>query len=103
MQTAKSIKVIEKGRQPPLWSVKVGARYEGSFSGQSARANAIIFAATLARDFAIVEGRFDAERLKIVYPVDSSSAVWSDIDLCTGEAIAIRYDEDADKTTATFD
>jgi len=41
--------------------------------------------------------------LKVVYTVDSSSAVWSDIDLCTVEKITIRYDKDADKTTATFD
>jgi hypothetical protein len=41
--------------------------------------------------------------LKVVYTVDSSSAVWTDIDLCTVEKITIRYDKDADKTTATFD
>jgi hypothetical protein len=41
--------------------------------------------------------------LKVVYSVDSSSAVWSDIDLCTVEAITLHYDKDADKTTATFD
>jgi hypothetical protein len=62
MPAAKTIKVIEKGRRPPLWSVKVGARYEGSFSCQGARASAIMFASTLTRDFAIVEGKFDAER-----------------------------------------
>jgi hypothetical protein len=41
--------------------------------------------------------------LKVVYSVDSSSAVWNDIDLCTVEKITIRYNKDADKTTATFD
>jgi hypothetical protein len=41
--------------------------------------------------------------LKVVYSVDSSSAVWSDIDLCTIEKITIHYDKDADKTTANFD
>jgi hypothetical protein len=41
--------------------------------------------------------------LKVVYTVDSSSAVWGDIDLCSVEKITIRYDKDADKTTATFD
>ncbi|MGD0719907.1 MAG: hypothetical protein ABR970_02515 [Roseiarcus sp.] len=41
--------------------------------------------------------------LKVVYSVDSSSAVWSDIDLCSVEKITIRYDKDADKTTANFD
>jgi hypothetical protein len=41
--------------------------------------------------------------LKVVYTVDSSSAVWSDIDLCTVEKITIKYDKAADKTTASFD
>ena len=41
--------------------------------------------------------------LKVVYSVDSSSAVWSDIDLCSIEKITIHYDKDADKTTANFD
>ena len=41
--------------------------------------------------------------LKVVYTVNSSSAIWGDIDLCTVEKITIRYDKDADKTTATFD
>jgi hypothetical protein len=62
MQAGKPIKVIEKGRQPPLWSVKVGGRYEGSFSGPGARASAIMFASTLASEFAIVEGNFQAAR-----------------------------------------
>jgi len=41
--------------------------------------------------------------LKVVYSVDSSSAVWSSIDLCTVEKITIRYNKDTDKTSATFD
>ena len=41
--------------------------------------------------------------LKVVYTVDSSSAVWDNIDLCSVEKITIHYDRDADKTTATFD
>jgi hypothetical protein len=41
--------------------------------------------------------------LKVVYTEDSSSAVWSDIDLCSVEKITIHYDKDADKTNATFD
>jgi hypothetical protein len=41
--------------------------------------------------------------LKVVYTEDSSSAVWTDIDLCTVEKITIRYDKNADKTSATFD
>ena len=41
--------------------------------------------------------------LKVVYTVDSSSAVWTDIDLCSVEKITIHYDKDADKTTAAFD
>jgi len=41
--------------------------------------------------------------LKVVYTVDSSKAIWYDIDLCTVEKITIRYDKDKDKTSATFD
>jgi hypothetical protein len=41
--------------------------------------------------------------LKVVYTVDSSSAVWSDIDLCSIEKITIKYNKEADQTTASFD
>lgn len=41
--------------------------------------------------------------LKVVYSDDSSSAEWSDIDLCSVEKVTIRYDRKADKTSATFD
>jgi hypothetical protein len=41
--------------------------------------------------------------LKVVYTEDSSSAIWTDIDLCSVEKITIRYDKDADKTSASFD
>ncbi|MGD0640992.1 MAG: hypothetical protein ABSC22_09625 [Roseiarcus sp.] len=41
--------------------------------------------------------------LKVVYTVDSSNAVWNDIDLCTVEKITIHYDKAADTTSATFD
>ncbi len=41
--------------------------------------------------------------LKVVYEVDSSSAVWTDIDLCKVEKVTIRYNKRTDKTTATFD
>ena len=41
--------------------------------------------------------------LKVVYTEDSSSAIWTDIDLCTVEKIIIHYDKDADKTTADFE
>ena len=41
--------------------------------------------------------------LKVVYTVDSSSAIWEAIDLCTVEKITIHYDKDAEKTSATFD
>ncbi len=41
--------------------------------------------------------------LKVVYSIDDSSAVWHDIDLCTVEKITIRYNKNADKTTASFD
>ena len=41
--------------------------------------------------------------LKVVYTVDSSSAIWGDIDLCTVEKITIHYNRKSDETTATFD
>lgn len=41
--------------------------------------------------------------LKVVYTVDSSHAVWSDIDLCSTDKITIFYDKDRDVTRATFD
>lgn len=41
--------------------------------------------------------------LKVVYSEDSSSAVWSDINLCEVEKITIHYDRKNDVTRATFD
>jgi hypothetical protein len=41
--------------------------------------------------------------LKVVYTVDSSSAVWNDIDLCSIENITIHYNRNSDTTSATFD
>ena len=55
MSTGRPVKVIQTKRKPPLWSVKVGARYAAIFSGETARAGAIGFAATLSDDFEIIE------------------------------------------------
>ena len=41
--------------------------------------------------------------LKVVYTVDSSSAVWKNIDLCSIDKITIRYNKNTDTTSATFD
>ncbi len=41
--------------------------------------------------------------LKVVYSDDGSSAVWSNIDLCTISRITIRYNRKTDKTTASYD
>jgi len=41
--------------------------------------------------------------LKVVYTVDSSSAVWHNIDLCSVDKITIRYNKSTDTTTASFD
>ncbi|CAH2600417.1 Argininosuccinate lyase [Rhodovastum atsumiense] len=41
--------------------------------------------------------------LKVVYTVDSSSAVWSNIDLCSVSKITIRYDKNNDVTRASFE
>lgn len=40
--------------------------------------------------------------LKVVYTVDSSSAVWHEIDLCSVSKITIRYNKNTDKTTASY-
>ena len=41
--------------------------------------------------------------LKVVYSVDNSNAVWSNIDLCNIERITIRYNKNSDTTSASFD
>jgi hypothetical protein len=41
--------------------------------------------------------------LKVVYTDDSSSAVWSDINLCEIDKITIHYNRKEDTTSATFD
>jgi len=41
--------------------------------------------------------------LKVVYEVDSSDAVWSNINLCEVERITIRYNKSTDTTSASFD
>lgn len=41
--------------------------------------------------------------LKVVYTVDSSNAVWKNIDLCSVDKITIRYNKNTDTTTASFD
>jgi hypothetical protein len=49
------IKVIETKRKPPLWSVKVGARYEASYVGDKARGATINFGKTLGWPYGLVE------------------------------------------------
>jgi len=41
--------------------------------------------------------------LKVIYTVDSSSAVWHDIDLCTVEKITIKYNKNTDTTNASYE
>ena len=41
--------------------------------------------------------------LKVVYSVDDSSAVWSDINLCEVEKVTIRWDKNNNVTRASFD
>jgi hypothetical protein len=40
--------------------------------------------------------------LKVVYESDGSSAEWGNFNLCTISEISIYYDEDTEKTTATW-
>jgi len=55
MKDPRTAKVIETKRKPPMWSVKVGARYITGFSGDDARGRAVAFAATNFAEFEIVE------------------------------------------------
>ncbi len=41
--------------------------------------------------------------VKVVYSDDDSSAVWTNIDLCTVEKITLHYNRSTDTTTASFD
>ncbi len=41
--------------------------------------------------------------LKVVYSVDDSTAVWSNIDLCSVSKITIKYNRKNDVTSALFD
>ena len=41
--------------------------------------------------------------LKVIYSIDNTSAVWSDVDLCTIEKITIKYNKSTDTTSASFD
>jgi hypothetical protein len=41
--------------------------------------------------------------LKVVYSIDNTNAVWTNIDLCTVEKISLHYSKDSDTTSATFD
>jgi hypothetical protein len=41
MNKVQLVKVIETKRRPPIWSVKVGARYVDSFMGEGARERAL--------------------------------------------------------------
>jgi hypothetical protein len=49
------VKVIETKRKPPMWAVKVGARYKASYMGDGARERAITYAATLGSNYGLVE------------------------------------------------
>jgi hypothetical protein len=55
MKDPRTAKVIEIKRKPPVWSVKVGARYVTGFSGTDARQRAVAFAAANFVEFEIVE------------------------------------------------
>jgi hypothetical protein len=55
LKDLRTAKVIETKRKPPIWSVKVGARYVASFMGDDARKHAIAYAAKNFADFEIVE------------------------------------------------
>jgi hypothetical protein len=55
MKDARTSKVIETKRKPPIWSVKAGARYVASFMGNEAKKRAIAYAAKNFAEFEIAE------------------------------------------------
>jgi hypothetical protein len=55
MKTEKPVKVIQTKRSPPIWTVKVGARYAKGFMGDDAKARAMAFATNLSAEFEVVE------------------------------------------------
>ncbi len=55
MKDPRTAKAIETKRKPPLWSVKVGARYVTGFIGDDARKRAIAYAIKNFTEFEIVE------------------------------------------------
>jgi hypothetical protein len=48
-------RVIQTKRKPPIWSVKVGARYVTIFMGNDARKQAIAYATKNFAEFEIVQ------------------------------------------------
>jgi hypothetical protein len=55
MKDQRTAKVIEIKRKPPMWSVKVGARYVTGFMGDDARKRAVAYAAKNFAEFEIIE------------------------------------------------
>jgi hypothetical protein len=55
MKADKPVKVIQTKRRPPIWTVKVGARYITGFVGEDAKARATVFAAKISPEFQVVE------------------------------------------------
>lgn len=49
------VKVTQTKRSPPIWAIKVGARYVASFSGSDAKERALVFAMTNFDSFAVIE------------------------------------------------
>ena len=48
MNAHKSVKAIQTKRSPPMWAVKIGARYAMSFMGASAKERAMSCARKVA-------------------------------------------------------
>jgi hypothetical protein len=55
MKPPKPVKVIQTKRSPPIWAVKVGARYVTGFIGKDAKDRAISFATTKHGWFELIE------------------------------------------------
>jgi hypothetical protein len=55
MKDPRTANVIETKRKPPIWSVKVGARYVTGFMGNGAKKRAFAYAAKNFAEFEIIE------------------------------------------------
>jgi hypothetical protein len=54
MSPAKPVKVVQMKKSPPIWSIKVGARYLTGFVGNDAKERAFAFATSQFGEFEMI-------------------------------------------------